>query len=62
KSDKGTPLKDKKVYLHVLVDRLKVLDRGDAEPWAPPRRGRDDAADTAFNTFEPNCCRAPLKT
>ncbi|KAJ6597301.1 hypothetical protein B0H10DRAFT_2441748 [Mycena sp. CBHHK59/15] len=66
KSDKGTPLKDKKIY-HVLVDRLKVLDRGDAEPWAPPvpvipeartyspmtpqRRGRDDAADTAFNTF-----------
>ncbi|KAJ7765890.1 hypothetical protein DFH07DRAFT_1014444 [Mycena maculata] len=35
KSDKGAPLQAKKIY-HVLVDRLKVLDRGDAEPWDPP--------------------------
>ncbi|KAJ6568175.1 hypothetical protein B0H10DRAFT_2437702 [Mycena sp. CBHHK59/15] len=76
KSDKGTPLKDKKIY-HVLVDRLKVLDRGDAEPWAPPvpvipeartyfpmtpqRRGRDDAADTAFNTFGTKLSLSPTK-
>ncbi|KAJ6605030.1 hypothetical protein B0H10DRAFT_2229241 [Mycena sp. CBHHK59/15] len=76
KSDKGTPLKDKKIY-HVLVDRLKVLDRGDAEPWAPPvpvipeartyslttpqRRGRDDAAGTAFNTFGTKLSPSPTK-
>ncbi|KAJ6608191.1 hypothetical protein B0H10DRAFT_2303572 [Mycena sp. CBHHK59/15] len=76
KSDKGTPLKDKKIY-HVLVDRLKVLDRGDAEPWTPPvpvipeasmyspmtpqRRGRDDAADTAFNTFGTKLSPSPTK-
>ncbi|KAJ6615919.1 hypothetical protein B0H10DRAFT_2219932 [Mycena sp. CBHHK59/15] len=66
KTEKGVPLPDKKIY-HVLVDRLKVLDRGDVQPWNPPvpempearvyspmtpqRRARDDAPDTAFNAF-----------
>ncbi|KAJ7739458.1 hypothetical protein DFH07DRAFT_965748 [Mycena maculata] len=77
KTEKGTPIPDKKIY-HVLVDRLKVLDRGDAEPWNPPvpaipeprfyspttspqRRGRDDAADTAFNTFGSKSSPSPTK-
>ncbi|KAJ7189941.1 hypothetical protein GGX14DRAFT_408393 [Mycena pura] len=35
KTESGASLPDKKIY-HVLVDRLKVLDRGDAQPWNPP--------------------------
>ncbi|KAJ7463133.1 hypothetical protein B0H11DRAFT_2241109 [Mycena galericulata] len=35
KTEKGEPKQDKKVY-HVLVDRLRILDRGNAEPWNPP--------------------------
>ncbi|KAJ6524128.1 hypothetical protein DFH09DRAFT_1372265 [Mycena vulgaris] len=34
KMTKGDPIPDKKIY-HVLVDRLKILDRGDGQPWAP---------------------------
>ncbi|KAJ7775926.1 hypothetical protein DFH07DRAFT_951830 [Mycena maculata] len=77
KTEKGTLIPDKKIY-HVLVDRLKVLDRGDAEPWNPPvpvipeprfylpttspqRRGRDDAADTASNTFGSKSSPSPTK-
>ncbi|KAJ6606903.1 hypothetical protein B0H10DRAFT_2439874 [Mycena sp. CBHHK59/15] len=34
KTAKGDPMADKKIY-HVLVDRLKILDRGDGQAWAP---------------------------
>ncbi|KAF7355816.1 ATP-dependent DNA helicase [Mycena venus] len=34
KNDRGEPQPDRKVY-HLLVDKLKVLDRGDGEPWDP---------------------------
>ncbi|KAJ6618523.1 hypothetical protein B0H10DRAFT_2189507 [Mycena sp. CBHHK59/15] len=77
KTEKGDPLPDKKIY-HMLVDRLKVLDRGDAAPWNPPvpavpearlyspmaspqRRGRNDAADTAFNAFRSKSSPSPAK-
>ncbi|KAJ6525245.1 hypothetical protein DFH09DRAFT_1095718 [Mycena vulgaris] len=67
KMTKGNPIRDKKMY-HVLVDRLKILDRGDGQPWAPAiptiperryfspgspakKRGRDSAADAAFDNF-----------
>ncbi|KAJ6612936.1 hypothetical protein B0H10DRAFT_2277579 [Mycena sp. CBHHK59/15] len=76
KTEKGVPFPDKKIY-HVLVDRLKVLDCGDAQPWNPPvpempearvyspltpqRRARDDAADTAFNAFGLKSSPSPPK-
>ncbi|KAJ7894606.1 hypothetical protein B0H14DRAFT_3426639 [Mycena olivaceomarginata] len=34
KNDRGEPQTDRKVY-HLIVDKLKVLDRGDAELWDP---------------------------
>ncbi|KAJ7867911.1 hypothetical protein B0H14DRAFT_2572635 [Mycena olivaceomarginata] len=66
-TEAGRPILNKKVY-HVLVDRLRILDHGDGEPWnpavpaipqsriyspvnSPQRRGRDDAADSAFSDF-----------
>ncbi|KAJ7743419.1 hypothetical protein B0H14DRAFT_2987487, partial [Mycena olivaceomarginata] len=49
-TEAGRPIPNKKVY-HVPVDRLRILDHGDGEPWNPARRGRDDAADRAFNNF-----------
>ncbi|KAJ7804454.1 hypothetical protein B0H14DRAFT_3774471 [Mycena olivaceomarginata] len=66
-TEAGRPIPNKKVC-HVLVDRLRILDHGDGEPWnpavpaipqsrfyslvnSPQRRGRDDAADSAFNNF-----------
>ncbi|KAJ7873616.1 hypothetical protein B0H14DRAFT_2569633 [Mycena olivaceomarginata] len=69
-TEAGRPIPNKKVY-HVLVDRLRILDHGDGEPWnpavpaipqsrfyslvnSPQRRGRDDAADSAFNNFGAN--------
>ncbi|KAJ7732244.1 hypothetical protein DFH07DRAFT_990955 [Mycena maculata] len=63
KTDRGAPLPDKKIY-HLLVDKLKVLDRGDGEPWrpqvptlpnsrdspsSPRKRVRNEATDAAFN-------------
>ncbi|KAJ6612629.1 hypothetical protein B0H10DRAFT_2192374 [Mycena sp. CBHHK59/15] len=76
KTEKGVPLPDKKIY-HVLVDRLKVLDRGDVQPWNPPvpempearvyspmtpqRKARDDATDTAFNAFGLKSSPSPPK-
>ncbi|KAJ6620214.1 hypothetical protein B0H10DRAFT_2360976 [Mycena sp. CBHHK59/15] len=64
KSKKGELKPDRKVY-HVLVNRLKILDHGDSEAWDPPvlalpercyspatpKRGRDDTADAAFDSF-----------
>ncbi|KAJ7718886.1 hypothetical protein B0H14DRAFT_2643154 [Mycena olivaceomarginata] len=35
KTESGVSPPGKKIY-HVLIDQLKVLDRGDAEPWNPP--------------------------
>ncbi|KAJ6589763.1 hypothetical protein B0H19DRAFT_1104650 [Mycena capillaripes] len=35
KNEKGDPQIDRKIY-HLLIDKLKVLDRGDGEPWDPP--------------------------
>ncbi|KAJ7789347.1 hypothetical protein B0H14DRAFT_2627325 [Mycena olivaceomarginata] len=35
KTEKGEPMQDKKIY-HILVDRLRILDHGDGEPWYPP--------------------------
>ncbi|KAJ7795455.1 hypothetical protein B0H14DRAFT_3495918 [Mycena olivaceomarginata] len=35
KTESGVSPPGKKIY-HVLIDRLKVLDCGDAEPWNPP--------------------------
>ncbi|KAJ7101112.1 hypothetical protein C8R44DRAFT_988393 [Mycena epipterygia] len=43
KNDRGEPQPDRKVY-HLIVDKLKVLDRGDAG-------ARDNAIDAAFNNF-----------
>ncbi|KAJ7120760.1 hypothetical protein C8R43DRAFT_79896 [Mycena crocata] len=76
RTESGRPLPDKKIY-HVLVDRLKVLDRGNPEPWNPPvpeipearvyspqtpqRRARDDLADTAFNAFGSKSSPSPPK-
>ncbi|KAJ7838946.1 hypothetical protein B0H14DRAFT_3869894 [Mycena olivaceomarginata] len=34
-NDRGEPQPDRKVY-HLIVDKLKVLDHGDGEPWNPP--------------------------
>ncbi|KAJ6618446.1 hypothetical protein B0H10DRAFT_2217754 [Mycena sp. CBHHK59/15] len=34
KNDRGEPQPDRKVY-HLIVDKLKVLDRGDGEAWDP---------------------------
>ncbi|KAJ7883607.1 hypothetical protein B0H13DRAFT_2344040 [Mycena leptocephala] len=74
-TDKGEVKPDKKIY-HVLVDRLKILDRGDGEAWSPPvpvmperryspttpgKRGRDDAADTAFESFGSKMSPSPIK-
>ncbi|KAJ7891821.1 hypothetical protein B0H14DRAFT_3428246 [Mycena olivaceomarginata] len=72
----GVSLPDKKIY-HILIDRLRVLDRGDAEPWNPPvpeipearvyspmtpqRRARDDTADTAFHAFGSKLSLSPPK-
>ncbi|KAJ6631914.1 hypothetical protein B0H10DRAFT_2206319 [Mycena sp. CBHHK59/15] len=65
KNEKGDPKPDKKIY-HVLVDRLRILDHGDGEAWNPPvpalpecryyspatpKRGRDAAANAAFDGF-----------
>ncbi|KAJ7508074.1 hypothetical protein B0H11DRAFT_2185139 [Mycena galericulata] len=65
KTERGLPASDKKIY-HLLVDKLKILDHGDGEPWSPtvptmpgPRdtsfspqkRPRDEATDAAFNNF-----------
>ncbi|KAJ6576325.1 hypothetical protein B0H10DRAFT_2199104 [Mycena sp. CBHHK59/15] len=65
KMERGLPASDKKIY-HLLVDKLKILDHGDGEPWSPtvptmpdPRdtsfspkkRPRDEATDAAFNNF-----------
>ncbi|KAJ7883708.1 hypothetical protein B0H14DRAFT_3432830 [Mycena olivaceomarginata] len=73
-NEKGEP-KDKKVY-HVLVDRLKILDHGDGEAWNPPipalperpyyspatpKRGRDVAADAAFDGFGSRSSPSPSK-
>ncbi|KAJ7737928.1 hypothetical protein B0H14DRAFT_2992745, partial [Mycena olivaceomarginata] len=33
-TEAGRPIPNKKVY-HVLVDRLRILDHGDGEPWNP---------------------------
>ncbi|KAF8214532.1 hypothetical protein K438DRAFT_1749635 [Mycena galopus ATCC 62051] len=66
--------KDRKVY-HVLVDRLKILDHGDGDAWDPPvpalperryspatpKRGRDDAADAAFDSFGSKSSPSPAK-
>ncbi|KAJ7663353.1 hypothetical protein DFH06DRAFT_1324822 [Mycena polygramma] len=76
KTESGASLPDKKIY-HVLINRLKVLDRGDAQPWSPPvpeipearvytpmtpqRRARDDDADTAFNAFGSKSSPSPSK-
>ncbi|KAJ7031474.1 hypothetical protein C8F04DRAFT_1110354 [Mycena alexandri] len=35
KTDRGDPQVDRKVY-HLIIDKLKVLDRGNGEPWDPP--------------------------
>ncbi|KAJ7892317.1 hypothetical protein B0H14DRAFT_3688500 [Mycena olivaceomarginata] len=66
KNDRGEAQPDRKVN-HLIVDKLKVLDRGDGEPWNPPiptmperraspgtspkKRATDNAVDTAFNNF-----------
>ncbi|KAJ6567481.1 hypothetical protein B0H10DRAFT_1071410 [Mycena sp. CBHHK59/15] len=65
KTERGLPVSDKKIY-HLLVDKLKILDHGDGEPWSPTvpmmpgpldtpfspkKRPRDEATDAAFNTF-----------
>ncbi|KAJ7839937.1 hypothetical protein B0H14DRAFT_3869572 [Mycena olivaceomarginata] len=76
KTDSGVPLPDKKIY-HVLIDRLRVLDRNDAKPWNPPvpeipearvyspmtpqRSARDDTADTAFHAFGSKSSLSPPK-
>ncbi|KAJ6607639.1 hypothetical protein B0H10DRAFT_1956079 [Mycena sp. CBHHK59/15] len=66
--------KDRKVY-HVLVDRLKILDHGNGDAWNPlvpalperryssatPKRGRDDAADAAFDSFGSKSSPSPAK-
>ncbi|KAJ7790967.1 hypothetical protein B0H14DRAFT_3568348 [Mycena olivaceomarginata] len=64
-TERGLPASDKKIY-HLLVDKLKILDHGDGEPWSPtaptmpgPRdtpfspkkKPRDEATDAAFNNF-----------
>ncbi|KAJ7754184.1 hypothetical protein DFH07DRAFT_1029589 [Mycena maculata] len=69
KLESGVSLPDKRIY-HVLIDRLRVLDRSDAGPWDPPVpeipearayspmtpqcRARDDAADTAGSKSSPS--------
>ncbi|KAJ6563532.1 hypothetical protein B0H10DRAFT_1966044 [Mycena sp. CBHHK59/15] len=75
KSEKGEAKADRKVY-HVLVDRLKILDHGDGEAWNPPipalperryylpatpKRGRDVAADAAFDGFGSRSSPSPSK-
>ncbi|KAJ7092166.1 hypothetical protein C8R44DRAFT_990312 [Mycena epipterygia] len=74
KNDKGELKADKKVY-HVLVDRLKILDHGDGNAWNPPvpalperryspatpKRGRDGAADAAFDNFGSKSSPSPSK-
>ncbi|KAJ7776485.1 hypothetical protein DFH07DRAFT_980635 [Mycena maculata] len=65
KTDRGLPASDKKIY-HLLLDKLKILDHGDGEPWnptvpampgprdtsfSPHKRPRDEATDAAFNNF-----------
>ncbi|KAJ7853116.1 hypothetical protein B0H13DRAFT_2359183 [Mycena leptocephala] len=67
KTDKGEPAPNKKVY-HILVDKLRILDRADGEASIPPvptlperrynspatspqKRGRDEAANAAFENF-----------
>ncbi|KAF8144137.1 hypothetical protein K438DRAFT_1993114 [Mycena galopus ATCC 62051] len=74
KSEKGESKPDRKVY-HVLVDRLKILDHGDGAAWDPrvpalperryspatPKRGRDDAADAAFDSFGSKSSPSPAK-
>ncbi|KAJ7112311.1 hypothetical protein C8R44DRAFT_882685 [Mycena epipterygia] len=32
--EKGKPMTDKKIS-HILVERLKILDHGDDQPWSP---------------------------
>ncbi|KAJ7923972.1 hypothetical protein B0H13DRAFT_1864439 [Mycena leptocephala] len=38
KTERGVPASDKKIY-HLLVDKLKILDYGDGEPWSPTPPG-----------------------
>ncbi|KAJ7212585.1 hypothetical protein GGX14DRAFT_564340 [Mycena pura] len=73
KNEKGEP-KDKKIY-HVLADRLKILDHGDGKAWNPPvpalperrfqpatpKRGRDVAANAAFDGFRSRSSPSPSK-
>ncbi|KAJ7448419.1 hypothetical protein FB451DRAFT_1243090 [Mycena latifolia] len=33
-NEKGEPMTNKKIY-HILVERLKILDHGDGQPWSP---------------------------
>jgi hypothetical protein len=69
------PTNESQVY-HVLVDRLKILDHGDGEAWNPPipalperpyyspatpKRGRDVAADAAFDGFGSRSSPSPSK-
>ncbi|KAJ6529946.1 hypothetical protein B0H10DRAFT_2441218 [Mycena sp. CBHHK59/15] len=58
--------KNKKIY-HALVEKLKILDHGEAKPWNPPipvmperrpfytpspkKRVRNEVADVAFDNF-----------
>ncbi|KAF8147074.1 hypothetical protein K438DRAFT_1780285 [Mycena galopus ATCC 62051] len=64
---------NKKVY-HVLIDKLRILDHGDSEPFVacvpvvpgrfpttPTKRARYDAADTAFDSFASNATPSPSK-
>jgi hypothetical protein len=60
---------------HVLIDKLRILDHGDGEPFVasipvapetrfpttPTKRARDDAADSAFDSFASNATPSPAK-
>ncbi|KAJ6564538.1 hypothetical protein B0H19DRAFT_1286043 [Mycena capillaripes] len=67
---------NKKVY-YILIDKLRILDHGDSEPFVasksapvapddrspmtPTKRAHDDAADSAFDSFASNATPSPPK-